>query len=936
MNMRYQSAGLLLAMLLICLGLSVPVAWGGCGSITGSVLDTQKSGIYGTTVNVYHLNHVLAGSAMTDWDGLYSVGYLPADNYKVEFVSDSADVTGYLRQWYAGKADFTTTTPVTVIANGITPNINATLADGGSISGTVTGTTSAGGIADVIVTFYDATGTPVGETTTATDGSYRYAGLAKGSYTVRFSRDAEGCSVVWYNAKADMASADPVAVIVGQEKPSINVLLPTGTLHGTVRNAATGIGILFARVSVYEAATGNFVGYQTTTFTGSYSFIDLAPGSYKVMISTPYTSPQHVTAWYNNKFSLASADSFIITAGSSAVIDATLMQGGTISGKVTDSVTGTGITKATVYALDSATGEQAASAVTVGAGTYTLQGLRLEQSYKIQITRSGYDTQWYDNNINQTAATPVTVTAATPSITGINASLVKSADTCGGTGSITGILLDYCGAPAPDMTVTGYTATGQFIAGAITDSTGTYTLTCLPTGTYRILFNDTTGYVATADATVNAPAATPQPDVTLGSGGSIIGRVVNSAGQGIAHAYIVLFDAAGNSVGFGATTDSNGNFVAGGLPTGSYTVQATRTVCSGMESAWYGTHSPVAVTAPASISGIDIAFGVTPTKPLLTVLLAGSGSGSVTSTPTGIVCPSGACTAPFSPGTVSLAPHTTTGSIFTGWSGGGCSGTGSCDISLTADTTVTATFGTATFEITTSAGTGGSITASQTVSYGADSTPITVTPDTNYHIDSVLLDSVSQTIADPKSFSTLFSAVTANHTVNAFFAPDTRTVGVTVTGAGTVTSTPQGIICSGGACTALFAVTLPVTLTPSVTAGSLFTGWSGGGCSGTATCVIPAGTTLESTTATFVLATVNREGVSYLSVKDAYGMALDGNTIQAVAQSFGESLTLNRGITISLRGGYNSNFSTVVGSTILQTPFIVTTGKVTIANIVIR
>ncbi len=34
----------------------------------------------------------------------------------------------------------------------------------------------------------------------------------------------------------------------------------------------------------------------------------------------------------------------------------------------------------------------------------------------------------------------------------------------------------------------------------------------------------------------------------------------------------------------------------------------------------------------------------------------------------------------------------TGGSTFTGWSGGGCSGTGTCQVTLNSDTTVTATF----------------------------------------------------------------------------------------------------------------------------------------------------------------------------------------------------------------------------------------------------
>jgi len=41
---------------------------------------------------------------------------------------------------------------------------------------------------------------------------------------------------------------------------------------------------------------------------------------------------------------------------------------------------------------------------------------------------------------------------------------------------------------------------------------------------------------------------------------------------------------------------------------------------------------------------------------------------------------------------VALGATANAGSTFTGWSGGGCSGTGTCLVTLTADTNITATF----------------------------------------------------------------------------------------------------------------------------------------------------------------------------------------------------------------------------------------------------
>lgn len=76
----------------------------------------------------------------------------------------------------------------------------------------------------------------------------------------------------------------------------------------------------------------------------------------------------------------------------------------------------------------------------------------------------------------------------------------------------------------------------------------------------------------------------------------------------------------------------------------------------------------------------------------LRVQLSGAGSGTVTSAPAGISCP-GTCQAAYLEGDlVLLTARAAAGSTFTGWSGGGCSGTGPCQVTMNADTDVTATF----------------------------------------------------------------------------------------------------------------------------------------------------------------------------------------------------------------------------------------------------
>jgi hypothetical protein len=77
----------------------------------------------------------------------------------------------------------------------------------------------------------------------------------------------------------------------------------------------------------------------------------------------------------------------------------------------------------------------------------------------------------------------------------------------------------------------------------------------------------------------------------------------------------------------------------------------------------------------------------------------------------------------------------------------------------------------------------------------------------------------------------------------------TVTVGRTGTGAGTVTSSPAGIAC-GPTCSTAYPVGTAVTLTALPASGSVFSGWSGTGCTGTDPCTF-AGNTLVRVTATF-------------------------------------------------------------------------------------
>jgi hypothetical protein len=218
-------------------------------------------------------------------------------------------------------------------------------------------------------------------------------------------------------------------------------------------------------------------------------------------------------------------------------------------------------------------------------------------------------------------------------------------------------------------------------------------------------------------------------------------------------------------------------------------------------------------------------------------------NGSVTSSPAGINCGS-TCSGDFAPGTsITLSATAGSGFDFAGWTGGTCSGTGTCTVTLDEDTSVGASF-----------------------------------------------------------------------TVQ---APDTRSLSVSVSGGGTVTSSPAGIDC-GDTCGASFSEGSTVTLSASAAAGFTFAGWSGAGCSGTAATCVVAMSVAQSVAAnftgtpvagkTYFVATTGSDSANgtslttpFKTLRKAVSVAAAGDVIEVRAGTYVESENGN-GLVIRTQG----------------------------------
>src|SRR5207245_8128810 len=181
---------------------------------------------------------------------------------------------------------------------------------------------------------------------------------------------------------------------------------------------------------------------------------------------------------------------------------------------------------------------------------------------------------------------------------------------------------------------------------------------------------------------------------------------------------------------------------------------------------------------------------------------AGTGDGTVTSTPAGITCGT-SCVGSYASGTaVTVTAAPAAGSVFTGWSGG-CTGTGSCSVTLTSATTITATFDLQNFTLMVSkAGTG----------TGTVTSPLAGIACGTSCSGSYLSGTVATLTAAPAADSTFDGwsgggctgtgpctvTLTAATEVTATFSVQTFTLTVipAATGSGPDTSTPAGITCA--------------------------------------------------------------------------------------------------------------------------------------------
>ncbi len=302
---------LMLALVVACTTvLAADAAHAAPGSIDGTV-TVDGAVASGVTVAAFDVSNQLVGSDVTDGSGAYSIAGLDPADYRVRF--DPGPGIGI--EWYIDQYSWTTATPVTVPDGGAVAGIDGQLStltgSPGTITGTVTNSSTGDPIGGICVTAYTEFGSVVaGSDTSDSGGVYSIGVIETGQQVDFFKVEFVDCGIgvrltEWYDDERNYEEATPVAVTRGQTTTGIDGPLDgAGEIQGMVRYQGGGQPDEYC-INLFDATSGAtfplLADLESATAVGSPTYVvsGIVPGTYYLQ-AAPCSSGNLVPGWYGS------------------------------------------------------------------------------------------------------------------------------------------------------------------------------------------------------------------------------------------------------------------------------------------------------------------------------------------------------------------------------------------------------------------------------------------------------------------------------------------------------------------------------------------------------------------------------------------------------------------------------------------------------------
>jgi hypothetical protein len=443
-------------------------------------------------------------STRTQSDGKYYLKGLDPGKYRVSFSNNPSERVSVIEQYFDNVTNVESAVDIEVATSTTVSGINALLGEKGKISGFVTGPGGVGPVKGIYACAYsvdiDGKWNFVTAAYTKADGSYVIKGLDKDTYKVVFTDTSQSIYADYYYNNAFNVETSPGIFV--EENTTVTMINASLSERGKITGKVTGkdgeplndievAAFYFVPISGYGYWESDPSGSVRTRMDGTYSLNRLQARAYRIKFSNE-SSGYYAVEYYNNVSKIAAAEDIFANTNSTVIgIDASLVEKGKITGKVTgpDGI----IPLKDIYVLlesKNVIGQwnNVSTAVTDSSGNYSFRGL-MEDVYRIgflDFNKSLYLTEWYDNVSDSKDSKNIIVKENT-TVSDINASLTEK-------GRIEGIVTGPNGViPLQGIHVHAYFLVGTSWSRwheTITQPNGYYTFTGLQKGSYRLEFAD--------------------------------------------------------------------------------------------------------------------------------------------------------------------------------------------------------------------------------------------------------------------------------------------------------------------------------------------------------------------------------------------------------------------------------------------------------------